>query len=50
VDAVVTTPQSQWTAYQIAVANLNPELKQRNKRYQTALNSLNILENEKVNL
>ena len=50
VDAVVTTPQSQWTAYQIAVANLNPELKQRNKRYQSALNSLNILENEKVNL
>ena len=50
IDAVVTTPQSQWTAYQIAVANLNPELKQRNKRYQSALNSLNILNNEKVNL
>lgn len=50
VDAVVTTPQSQWTAYQIAVANLNPELKQRNKRYQSALNTLNILNNEKVNL
>lgn len=50
IDAVVTTPQSQWTAYQIAVANLNPELKQRNKRYQSALNNLNILNNEKVNL
>ena len=50
VDAVVTTPQSQWNAYQIAVANLNPELKQRNKRYQSSLNTLNILNNEKVNL
>ena len=49
-DTVVTTPQSQWTPFQIAVANLNPELKQRNKRYQSALNNLNILENEKVNL
>ena len=49
-DTVVTTPQSQWTPFQIAVANLNPELKQRNKRYQSALNSLNILNNEKVNL
>lgn len=49
-DTVVTTPQSQWTPFQIAVANLNPELKQRNKRYQSALNNLNILENEKVNV
>lgn len=50
VDSVITTPQSQWSPYQIAVANLNPELKSRNKRYQSALNSRNILENEKVNL
>ena len=49
-DTVVTTPQSQWTPFQIAVANLNPELKQRNKRYHSALNNLNILENEKVNV
>lgn len=50
VDSVITTPQSQWSPYQIAVANLNPDLKSRNKRYQSALNSRNILENEKVNL
>lgn len=50
VDSVITTPQSQWSPYQIAVANLNPEIKSRNKRYQSALNSKNILENEKVNL
>lgn len=50
VDSVITTPQSQWTPYQIAVANLNPDLKSRNKKYQSALNTRNILENEKVNL
>lgn len=50
VDSVITTPQSQWSPYQIAVANLNPDLKSRNKRYQSALNSRNVLENEKVNL
>lgn len=50
VDSVITTPQSQWSPYQIAVANLNPDLKSRNKRYQTALNSKNVLENERVNL
>lgn len=50
IDAVITTPQSQWTPYQIAVANLNPDLKSKNKKYQSALNTRNILENEKVNL
>lgn len=47
---IITTPQSQWDAYQIATANLNPDLKTRNKKYQSALNDINILENEKVNL
>lgn len=50
IDWIITTPQSQWSAYQIATANLNPELKQRNKRYQSAFNNYNILQNEKVNL
>ena len=50
IDWIITTPQAQWTAYQIATANLNPELKQRNKRYQSALNNFNILQNERVNL
>lgn len=27
VDAVITTPESQWTPYQIAVANLNGDLR-----------------------
>lgn len=50
VDSVITTPQSEWTPYQIAVANLNPELKSKNKKYQSAFNALNVLENERVNL
>ena len=49
-NSIITTPQSQWDAYQIATANLNPDLKTRNKKYQSALNDINILENEKVNL
>jgi len=50
VDSVITTPQSQWSPYQIAVANLNPDLKSKNKRYQNALNTKSVLENERVNL
>lgn len=50
VDSVITTPQSQWSPYQIAVANLNPDLKSKNKRYQSALNAKSVLENERVNL
>lgn len=50
VDSVITTPQSEWTPYQIAVANLNPDLKSKNKKYQTALNTKSVLENERVNL
>lgn len=50
VDSIITTPQAQRTPYQIATANLNPELKSRNKRYQSAFNNVNILENERVNL
>ena len=50
VDSVITTPQSEWSPYQIAVANLNPDLKSKNKRYQSALNAKSILENERVNL
>lgn len=50
VDSVITTPQDSRSPYQIAVANLNPELKSKNKKYQSALNARNILENEKVNL
>lgn len=50
VDSVITTPQSEWSPYQIAVANLNPDLKSKNKRYQNALNTKSILENERVNL
>lgn len=50
VDSVITTPQSQWSPYQIAVANLNPDLKSKNKKYQSALNARNVLENERVNL
>ena len=50
VDSVITTPQSQWTPYQIAVANLNPDLKSKNKRYQNAFNTKSVLENERVNL
>jgi hypothetical protein len=49
-NSIITTPQSQWDAYQIAVANLNPDIKSRNKKYQSALNDINVLENEKVNL
>lgn len=49
-NSIITTPQSQWDAYQIATANLNPDLKSRNKKYQSTLNEINILENEKVNL
>lgn len=49
-NSIITTPQSQWDAYQIATANLNPDLKTRNKKYQSALNDINVLENEKVNL
>ena len=50
VDSVITTPQSQWSPYQIAVANLNPDLKSKNKRYQNAFNTKSVLENERVNL
>lgn len=50
VDSVITTPQSQWSPYQLAVANLNPDLKARNKKYQSALNTKSVLENERVNL
>lgn len=50
IDSVITTPQSQWSPYQIAVANLNPDLKAKNKKYQSAFNALSVLENERVNL
>lgn len=50
IDSVITTPQSQWSPYQIAVANLNPDLKSKNKRYQSAFNAKSVLENERVNL
>ena len=50
IDSVITTPQSQWSPYQIAVANLNPDLKSKNKRYQNAYNAKSVLENERVNL
>lgn len=50
VDSVITTPQSQRSPYQIAVANLNPDLKSKNKRYQSAFNTKSVLENERVNL
>lgn len=50
IDSVITTPQSQWSPYQIAVANLNPDLKSKNKKYQSAFNAKSILENERVNL
>ena len=46
VDSVITTPQDSRSPYQIAVANLNPDLKSKNKKYQSALNARNILENE----
>ena len=50
IDSVITTPQSQWSPYQIAVANLNPDLKAKNKKYQSAFDALSVLENERVNL
>ena len=50
VDSVITTPQEQWSPYQIAVANLNPDLKKKSRDYQTASRKMNVLENEKVNL
>lgn len=50
INSIITTPQSQWNPYQIATANLNPDLKSRNKKYQSTLDNMNILENEKVNL
>lgn len=50
VDSVIQTPQANWDAYQVAVANLNPDLKSANKKYQSTLNNLNVLQNERVNL
>ena len=50
VDSVISTPQEQWSPYQIAVANLNPDLKKRSRDYQTAARKMSVLENEKVNL
>lgn len=50
IDSVITTPQSQRDPYQIAVANLNPDLKNANKKYHSTLNNLNVLQNERMNL
>lgn len=50
VDAVITTPESQWTPYQIAVANLNGDLRGLNKKYQAALQKKQVLENEQANV
>jgi len=50
IDSIITTPASEWNAYQIAVANLNPDIKSRNTSYQNASTKYNTLLNEDANL
>ena len=49
-DSIITTPQSQWTAQQQAIASMNPDLKKLNSWYLRNIEKLQNLENEKVNL
>ena len=50
IDALIRTPESQWSPYQIAVANLNKDLRDRNKKFQQANNKKLVLENEQANI
>ena len=49
-DSVITTPQSQWSSEQQAVAQLNPQLKQLNAWYLNNIAKIQSLQNEKVSL
>lgn len=50
IDSLIRTPESQWSPYQIAVANLNKDLRDRNKKFQQANNKKLVLENEQANI
>lgn len=50
IDALIRTPESQWSPYQIAVANLNKDLRDRNKKFQQANDKKLVLENQQANI
>ena len=50
IDSLIRTPESQWSPYQIAVANLNKDLRDRNKKFQQANNKKLVLENQQANI
>lgn len=50
IDSLIRTPESQWSPYQIAVANLNKDLRDRNKKFQQANDKKLVLENQQANI